>query len=78
MSECSRLFIFDDGAMNVNVRRSLDAESICVSVRPYSADGISSLLYHDILLTEYPGLQEAVRLRTMFPFQRFSTYGSEE
>ena len=78
MSECSRSFSFDGGAMNANVRRSLDAESICPSVRPYSADGISSLLYHDILLTEYPGLQEVVRLRTMISSQRFSTYGGEE
>ena len=74
-SECSRLFIFDDGA---NVRRSLDAESICVSGEPYSLAEISSHLYRDIFLTAYPGLQEVVRLWTMFSSHKLSTYGGEE
>ena len=78
LSECSRSFIFNDGAMNANVRRSLDAEIICVSGGPYSAAEFSSLLYHDISLTAYQGLHEVVRLWTMCPFQKHSTYGGED
>ena len=48
LPECSRFSIFNDGAMNANVRRPLDAESIFVSGGPYSAAKVSSRLYHDI------------------------------